>query len=81
MKPLDAEEIQKLLTSITTGAEGLDGVSVHMLKMIGDAVIPALEDIVNLSINSSAFPRLWTQALMKPIPKVANPTTPLTYVP
>jgi len=81
------DEIRGLLTSITTGAEGVEGIAVNMLKMIGDAVMPALEDIVNLSLNNSVFPRLWTKALVTPIPKVANPPSPsdlrpinITYV-
>ena len=76
LKPVGVDEIRGLLTSITTQAEGVEGISVNMPKMIGDAVMPALEDIVNLSLNNSVSPRLWTKAMVTPIPKVANPASP-----
>jgi len=74
-------EVERLLSSITTSAQGVDGIKVTMLKMLGDAVILALEDILNLLLNHSIFPGLWRNALVTPIPKAANPITPSDFKP
>jgi len=73
LRPVSAVEIYCLLSSITTQAHGIDGITTNMLKIIDDAAIPSLHGIVNHSLNQSIFPHLWTRALVTPIPKVSTP--------
>jgi len=81
LRPLDPSEISGILSSITTKAQGVDGIDANTLRMTGDAVIPPLLDIVILSINNSIFPPLWTKAFVSPVSKVTNPSAPADFRP
>lgn len=81
LAPITSWDINKILTSITTTSVGADGISAPMLKKLEDYVIPSLEEIINLSLNSSAVPRLWTDAAVTPVPKIPNPKSPTDFRP
>ncbi|KAJ1531443.1 hypothetical protein ONE63_000123 [Megalurothrips usitatus] len=69
------------ITSITSNAQGEDGISVVFLKACLVQIVCVLEHIFNFSLQSSVFPCVWKLANVLPIPKVANPVNCKDYRP
>ena len=53
----------------STGATGTDGISVILLKKMGDCLAPFITQIVNLSILSGKYPSSFKAGLISPVPK------------
>lgn len=69
------EDILASLNSIKSGAIGIDGISISMLRLCLPFCLGPLTHIVNVSLESGTVPDLWKMALVTPIPKVNNPTS------
>lgn len=74
-------EVKKVVRSIKTNACGVDGISAFFFKLGIDHSIFAFTDILNASIKYDKFPDRWKQALVKPLPKVTNPSCATDYRP
>ena len=80
-KNVKPEDVITSVMSITSKAEGVDGISVSMLKLCLIYLIPALCHIFDFSLQRGVFPQVWKKAKVLPIPKVSSPTEPKDYRP
>lgn len=74
-------EVKKVVKSIKSNACGVDDISAHYLKLSIDSIAPFVTDIINASFQHRCFPDRWKQAIIKPIPKIDDPTSPSDYRP
>ena len=74
-------DIKKVVKTIKTNACGVDDISSFFIKISIEHTADILADIVNSSFSNKYFPTRWKQAIVKPIPKVANPTQASDYRP
>lgn len=74
-------DIKKVVKTIKTNACGVDDISSFFIKISIEHTADILADIINASFSNKYFPSRWKQAIVKPIPKVANPTQPSDYRP
>jgi hypothetical protein len=75
------EDIRKVVMSITSKAIGCDGISLSLLKICLEPLLPVLEHIFNYSMQTCVFPDVWKAANIKPIPKIKTPTQCKDYRP
>lgn len=80
-KTVMPEDVINAVISITSKAEGVDKVSITMLKLCLTFLIPVLCHIFDFSLLNSTFPQIWKKAQVLPLPKIANPTEPKDYRP
>lgn len=69
------------ISCITSPAQGVDGISIIMLKMCLLHIIPVLCHIFDHSLQHGVFPDIWKKAQIIPVPKIAAPTLPKDYRP
>ena len=78
----DESQVETLLSNLNVNkSSGPDKVSPKMLKLTSTSVSPVLTEIFNLSISTGAFPTLWKQARVVPIPKTGNSSDISSYRP
>ena len=75
------DEVRKLVKSLKYTAGGHDNVTAKMIKMVIPFSITAITNIINSSLVSGNFPSQWKNALVIPIPKIANPREPGDFRP
>lgn len=73
LKPVTEFAVDKVIKSISTQAQGSDGISLDMLLMTLPRTLSTITAIVNQSIDLGVFPEPWKNAVVKPIPKVSSP--------
>lgn len=73
LRLVSPEDVLKALRSIKSNAMGPDEVTLRMLNMCIDVILPHITHIVNSSIESELFPDDWKRALIRPLPKVNKP--------
>ena len=66
-------EIKKVVLSIKSNACGIDNISIQMIKLILDHILPALTHLCNASLLSGIFPTGWKTSIIKPLAKVETP--------
>ena len=74
-------EVLKAVKSIKTNATGIDNISAMFIKTGIDIALPFITDIINNAIRCKYFPCRWKFALIRPIPKKANPVSPTDFRP
>ena len=74
LKPVDEETVLKIIKTIKSNALGVDGVSLNMVLLTLPQTLYVITAIVNLSIKTGIFPKIWKDSIIKPIPKVSHPT-------
>ena len=74
-------EVCKVVKSLKSNATGVDGISARYLIMSIDVIAPVLTHIINCSFEHRWFPDRWKHALIKPIPKNDDPTSPSDFRP
>ena len=74
-------DIKKIVKTIKTNACGVDDISAYFIKISIEHTADILADIINSSFINNFFPNRWKEAIVKPIPKVSNPTQPSDYRP
>ena len=74
-------DIKKVVKTIKTNACGVDDISAYFIKISIEHTADILADIINSSFTNKSFPSRWKQAIVKPIPKVTNPTKASDYRP
>ena len=74
-------QVIKMVKSIKTNACGVDGISAFFLKLGITYSVYAFTNIINTSIIYKKFPSRWKNALVKPLPKINNPSCASDYRP
>ena len=74
LKSVDECTVSKIITDISTNALGVDGISRDMILLTLPRTIGVITAIINKSIQTGVFPDIWKDALVKPIPKINNPS-------
>ena len=67
-------EVASAMRSIRSGAVGGDGIGMRMLDICCPNIIPYICHIINVIIETSTYPSVWKTAIVRPIPKVRNPS-------
>ena len=62
-------------------AEGHDGLPAWYMRLLAPICSRSPTHLVNLSVLQSCVPRQWKTAIIHPVPKVQNPSTPAEYRP
>lgn len=73
LKPVTEAMVTRIIRSIKTNAEGVDGISLDMLLMTLPRTLTIITAIVNQSIATGIFPDCWKAACVRPIPKIVSP--------
>ena len=61
--PITVDIVHTYLKQLKSNkATGLDGISVSLIKLAGDALVLPICNIINTSINTGTFPHLWKSA-------------------
>ena len=74
-------DVLKVVKSIKTNACGVDDISAFFIKISIEHTANILADIINSSFEYSFFPNRWKQTIVKPIPKISNPSKASDYRP
>ena len=76
------QEVSDLIKCIdTTKATGPDGISPKLLHEAGDAIVPSLTKLLNLSLSSAKIPLCWKTANVLPLFKKGDKTDINNYRP
>ena len=75
------EDVINAIDNVSSKAEGVDGISITMLKMCLPVIVPALCHIFDFSLQHGIFPDIWKRAQVIPIPKLSAPVEPKDYRP
>ena len=84
VKMVEEVEVQKIIKGLkNSSATGIDYIDTRTLKLIADYVSVPLAHIINLSISSGIFPKVWKWAKVVPLLKsnTADATLPKSYRP
>lgn len=71
--PVTESLVFNIIKSITTKAQGDDGLNINMISLTLPVTLTAITAIVNKSMETGIFPDQWKIAVVKPIPKIQNP--------
>ena len=75
-------EVYDLLIGLDISkATGHDGISCRMLKNTAASIAPSLENLFNLSLNSTTLPTSWKKSCIVPIPNNQDLSNPSNYRP
>ena len=74
-------QVIKMVRTVKSNACGVDSISAFFLKLGIEHSVYAFTEIINASLKFNKFPERWKKALVKPLPKVTNPTIPSDYRP
>lgn len=75
-RPVTQGEIRNFITQASSKGCGVDGISVQMLKLTLPHLLEPLTELCNHCLENSIFPTSWKQALVLPILKSKNPSSP-----
>ncbi|KAI5721851.1 hypothetical protein M8J77_026574 [Diaphorina citri] len=78
---LTLSEVCKFLKKGNPSSMGYDQIPLNYITRMLDIISPVILHIFNQSISSNTFPSIWKRALIRPIPKVKNPTSASDYRP
>ncbi|KAI5717914.1 hypothetical protein M8J77_013445 [Diaphorina citri] len=74
-------DLLKCLKKGHPSSMGYDQIPLSYLTRMLDVVAPVILHIFNRSVESKVFPEVWKRALIRPIPKVKNPSSASDYRP
>ena len=70
IRPVKPDEVLKIVQGLKNSkSTGLDNIDTYVIKLIAKEILPALTNIVNLSIRDSCFPTSWKRAKVVPLLK------------
>jgi len=75
------EDVIKSVNSISSKAQGVDGISITMIKQCLVHIIPCLCHIFDHCLQYGVFPSIWKMAQVIPIPKKKEPVDPRDFRP
>ena len=68
--PVTPDQVGKIISSIKNSkASGVDNIDTYILKLVKTNIIPAVCQIVNLSIQTNKFPTKWKISKVIPLYK------------
>lgn len=70
----DQHQILEVIYGLKSNACGVDGISLHMVKLCLPLLLPYITHVINCCLENGYFPETWKQAVVCPVPKVNNPT-------
>lgn len=73
-KTVEPMDVISVVTSINSKAEGVDKVSICMIKLCVVFLIPVICHIFDFSLLYGVFPNVWKKSLVLPVPKKMNST-------
>ena len=73
LTPASESEVIRILTNLSDGAPGKDGVTAKTLKIVSDVVVTPITHLANLSFLQGVFPQDLKIALICPIYKAKDP--------
>lgn len=74
-------DVSECINAIKSDAIGEDGISLKFLKMIKKHILGPITHILNFSLTTRKFPKLWKVANVMPVAKKHNPSAPEHYRP
>ena len=84
LKPVTVDEVTKLIKGLkSSNATGVDYIDTRTIKLGVDLLAPAITHIINLSIRTSTFPKIWKWHKVIPLLKATScdPLIPKSYRP
>ena len=84
LKSVSKADVLKVIKSLkNSSATGVDYIDTRTVKLASEILTPALTHIINLSIATSTFPKIWKFAKVIPLLKSfsADPLLPKSYRP
>ena len=82
---VDTVDIDTLMTVIhgmkPSSSTGVQGISVQMFQKFFYGVGPVLLNVINFSLSSGEVPKAWKHAVITPLPKTVNASSPSHYRP
>ena len=73
LKPLNLNEVEKIIKNLKNStATGIDFIDTRTLKLGVTVLAPAIQHIINLSIETSVFPNIWKVHKVTPLLKNAD---------
>lgn len=82
MQPTDSIEVRNLILKLKNdSAPGNDGIGNSLVKKCTDSIVTPLVHIFNLSLAVGIFPQCWKTAVVTPIYKSGNKSSPTNYRP
>ena len=79
--PASESEIKRIITNLSDGAPGKDGVTAKTLKIVSDEEVTPITHLANLSFLQGVFPQDLKIALICPIFKARDPMIFSNYRP
>ena len=71
-KDISFDDLAEAVLSVKSNAQGVDCISLSMIKRCIVELGPAILNIFNFALQNGCFPELWKTANVKPIPKKTN---------
>lgn len=88
LRPINMSKLVGMMSKWgSTNTEGDDGLSSYVLRSGGEALLPVILHLINLSITTGRFPRSWKKTIVKPLYKgkgsVSDPSSyrPIALIP
>ena len=81
LTPASESDVKRLITNLSDGAPGNDGVTANPLKIVSDVVVTPITHLANLSFLQGVFPQDLKIALICPIYKAKDPMIFSNYRP
>lgn len=70
------DEVHKAILRIKSDAIGYDEIPLKFVKLFLDLLVPYITLLYNKIISTNTFPTIYKLAIVKPIPKIKNPSNP-----
>ena len=81
-QPVTEDEVGNILSGMNNKKSvGVDGISMHMLKISAPIIVPCLTYIFNKSLSEGEYPLRWKQAKIIPLHKSGDKSSPCNYRP
>ena len=81
-QPVTEDEVGNILSGMNNkNSVGVDGISMHMLKISAPIIVPCLTYIFNKSLSEGDYPLRWKQAKIIPLHKSGDKSSPCNYRP
>lgn len=77
----NVNEVTRKIYEIGTNAKGTDEIPISFIKLLCPFILPLLTHLFNAIIDAQTFPSVWKKAIVTPIPKSSNPTSPKDFRP
>ena len=82
LRPVKPEEVLKIVQGLKNSkSTGLDNIDTYIIKLVAKEILPALTNVINLSIRDSSFPTSWKISKVVPLLKKGDRFNPKNYRP